>query len=107
MNLDPSYLSHLGEFGTLKNALSSYFNQDWMCDADSEEGIWRLIVRDSNSEELQRLITQIETLLGRSDDEVQQVFYAAADGLPVQEPAGTRRFLEVFQTFIHTYGVPD
>ena len=107
MNPDPSYLSQLGEFGTLKNTLSCYFNQDWMCDADSEEGIWRLIVRDSHSEELQRLIDQIEALLSCSDVEVQQVFYEAADGLTVQEPPDTRRFLEVFQSYIRTYGLPD
>ena len=107
MHPDPTYLSHFGEFATLKNTLAGYFNLDWSVDSESEEEVCRMIVRENPREDLERLVEQIEALLGRSDDEVQRVVYEAADGLPIQEPQETRRFLEVFHVFVQTYGLPD
>ena len=107
MQPDPPYLSHFGEFATLKNTLASYFSQDWSLDSDSEEGVWRLIVRENPPDELARLVEQIGALLTRSDEEVQTVFHVAADGLSYPSASDTRQFLEVFSSFVQTYGLPD
>ena len=107
MQPDPSYLNHFGEFATLKNTLASYFSQDWSLDSDSEEAVWGLIVRYNPPNELARLVEQIGALLTRSDEEVQTVFHVAADGLSYPNATDTRQFLEVFSSFIQTYGLPD
>ena len=105
MRADPDYLSNLGELATLKNTLAAYFHQDWSLDSGSEEEVWREIVRANPQDYLGRLVEQIDALLLRSDDAIQQLFRQYADGLPFETAADGRQFLEVFQIFVRTYGV--
>jgi hypothetical protein len=107
MQSDPTYLSHLGELATLKNTLSCYFHQDWQCDANTEEEVWRQIIDESSRDEMLRLVEQIGFLLSRSDEEVCTLFRSTADGLSLTEPVEVRRFLELLRAFIQTYGVSD
>jgi hypothetical protein len=97
---DPSYLSHWGEFGTLKNCLASYFNPDWALDFDTVEAAWSAIGREEGPDELARLIEQLEALLQRPADEIHALFRDTVEGLYFIEAADTKSWLEDFKSHL-------
>jgi len=103
MSPDPSYLSHWGSLGTLKNCLAGYFNQDWAHDYRSVEEAWDAIVRESGEEDLRRLIEQLDTLLQQSDQKIQILFRETVDGLYFLEAQDTRSWLQKFRLFLHSH----
>jgi hypothetical protein len=98
---DPSYLSHWGELGTLKNCLGGYFNQDWACDYHSVEEAWHAIVCEGDAALLDRLREQLDALLQRSDSDIHALFHDTVGGLYFVEPKDTRSWLERFRCFLN------
>ena len=88
MAKDPQYLEKLGELATLKNAIACWYHQDGFEVFKSHEEIWRDIRRCHDPESLELLLAQVQTLLSRTDSEINEVwvsqssfgFYNEADG---------------------------
>ena len=69
--------------------------------SDSEiESLWWLVDSVRRREAAQGLISQIEALLNRSDDEIQKFFAETLDGLTFDSPAEARSWLQMFQAFL-------
>jgi hypothetical protein len=78
MNDEPSYLSHLGEFATLKNAIGSWYHQDAYLDFGTDEEIWADIYSGHEEKSRSRLEAQLSELLSRTDEQVLQVWNSKA-----------------------------
>lgn len=71
---DASYLQHLGEFATLKNAIGGWFHQDAFLDFGSDDEIFEDIGKSHDAEVVALLVEQLSSLLEREDDIVRAVW---------------------------------
>jgi hypothetical protein len=78
MSKEPSYLSHLGEFATLKNAIGSWYHQDAYLDFSTDEEIWADIFSGHDAEARYRLEIQLLELLGKSDETLIELWNSEA-----------------------------
>jgi len=93
MNDEPSYLSHLGEFATLKNAIGSWYHQDAYLDFGTDEEIWADIYSGHEEKSRSRLEAQLSELLSRTDEQVLQVWNSKAHSHIYSRGSEARAFL--------------
>ena len=95
MDQDPSYLSHLGELATPKNALSCWFYQGALDNGGDLQSMAREIGGSHSPDDRLLLCAQIETLLTRSDEEI-IALWDSCTGYTFQSPSDARFFFRLF-----------
>lgn len=93
MDSELSYLAHLGEFATLKNAIGSGYQQDAYLNFNADAEIWTSIWAGYDGAERRRLVDQLEQLLHRSDAEVLAVWNGESHAFRVDYGPEAREFL--------------
>ncbi|WP_434154630.1 contact-dependent growth inhibition system immunity protein [Pseudomonas sp. JZ134] len=99
MNKEPSFLTHLGEFATLKNAIGSWYHQDAYLDFGTDEEIWSDIFTGHDKEAMSRIQAQLSELLERSDENILLFWNSEAHSHNFINGTEARAFLEAMLSF--------
>jgi hypothetical protein len=81
MRKDESHLSQLGELATLKNFLGCYFHQDFWDDWGTVEEFLANYPDMSTPDERELVCQQIQVLIDRTDEQIEQFILKEAGGL--------------------------
>jgi hypothetical protein len=103
MAQDPTYLRHLGALATLRNFLGSRYYQTVWEDFSSDEEIWKDYVKRTDSQTIQRLVEQSETLLQQPPEAVDQFLteaVGASGGLHFAHPHEAAAWLHHLRTYM-------
>ena len=95
MDEDPSYLSHLGELATLKNAVACWFYQGALDSGSGLSEIFADIRAEHDPESLRLLAAQLRLVLARPESEMESL-WAAQSGYGFLTPGGAREFFRLF-----------
>jgi hypothetical protein len=95
MDEDPSYLSHLGEFGTLKNVIACWFYQGALDSGAGLPEVFADIRASHDPDSLRLLAAQLRQLLERPAAEM-ETLWAAQSGYGFLNPGGSREFFQLF-----------
>lgn len=93
MDSEPSYLAHLGEIATLKNAIGSGYHQDAHLNFNADAEIFTSMWAGYEGAERRQLVDQPEQLLHRSDADVLAVWNGESHALRVDDRLEVRKFL--------------
>lgn len=104
MNTEPSYMSSLGEFATLKNAIGCWYHQDAYLDFNTDEDIWADMLSGHDLEARSRLKNQLSEVLRKPDDEILTLWNSEADCHRFSSGAEARSFLASMLAFFESPG---
>ena len=96
------------EFPVLTRALAEHFGPD--SEADSPEDAseaWQSIAQERRHGGYPHLLREIDALLVRADTEIEQFLASHAPAWTFDSPEDARRGLEVFYSYLQTYGEQD
>jgi hypothetical protein len=91
-------------FPALEAALVAYFGEDSeIRSPEDESDAWKSIVWEFRDGAFVGLLDEIQRLLSQSDREIFEFLRSIAPAWSCESPAGARRGLEVFQSYVETY----
>jgi hypothetical protein len=103
MDEDPSYLSHLGELGTLKNAIACWFYQGALDGGADLSAVFADIRASHDPGSLALLAAQLRQLLERPESEM-EALWAAQSGYGFLSRGGAREFFRLFLQAVEAPG---
>ena len=103
MDEDPSYLSHLGQLATLKNAIACWFYQGALDSGSHLPEIFAEIRASHDPQSLRLLAAQLRQVLASPDSEMESL-WAAQSGYGFQNSGGARAFFRLFLQSVEDSG---
>jgi len=103
MDKDPSYLSHLGELGTLKSAIACWFYQGALDGGVDMAAVFADIRAGHDQQSLRLLAAQLRHLLERPESEMEALWAAQSD-YGFLNRGGAREFFRLFLQAIEAPG---
>ena len=103
MDQDPGYLNHLGELGTLKNAIACWFYQGALDGGVDLAEFFADIRAGHDAESLNLLTMQLRHLLERPESEM-EALWAAQSGYGFLKPGGAAEFFRLFLQAVEAPG---
>jgi len=103
MHEDPPFLSHLGKFATLKNAIAGHFYQGALDGGATVEEIFAAIWRDHDPASRRLLSDQLNEVLAGPESEL-ALIWREWSGYMFSNHADTRAFFELFKNAVEGPG---
>jgi len=96
------------ELPALTRAFADHFGPDSDVESlEDESEAWRSIVQECRRDGYPQLLREVDALLARSDAELTQFLTSHAPAWSFESAEDARRSLEVFHSYVQTYGVQE